>query len=294
VFNIDGKAAPQTGYMTDLLTGQAVDFQRRRRGKPFSLFLAFQAVQGQPAPAEKYRGLYANETLRRVPSASDSLDGKPAFRRRADPAPGPRPNPDDIVRLQMQALASVDDGVGRILATLEELRQLDNTIVVFASDHGQLWGEHSLFDKRAPYDEATRIPLLIRYPRLIRPGTRLRNYVLNLDRAPTLIEISRANPLPAAKGRSLVPLLEGRARGWRTSFLSEYFEEAGAPRFPSWQAVRGERWKYIRYPNLEGADELYDLASDPYEVRNLIGDPGAQDALGDMRDELARLWRDNF
>jgi N-acetylglucosamine-6-sulfatase len=184
--------------------------------------------------------------------------------------------------------------MGKIFAALEETRQLDNTIIMFTSDNGFLWGEHALTDKRVPYDESIRIPLLIRYPRLIRAGTRLRNFVLTTDLAPTLVEISRSSPLGESKGRSLVPLLQGRARGWRSSFIFEYFEDPQAKTMPSWQAIRTDRWKYIRYTNLEGMDEIYDLASDPYEMRNLINDPSAQDVLSDSKEELARLWRETF
>jgi N-acetylglucosamine-6-sulfatase len=297
VFNIDGKPTPQSGYITDLLSASAVDFLKKRRGKPFSLFLAHKAVHGPFTPAERHKTLYANETIRRAASSSDTLESKPALRRTL---PGDRPQQqqrgpsDETIRAQLQCLASIDDGVGRILAALEETRQLDNTMIVFTSDNGYFWGEHGLGDKRAAYDESIRIPMLIRYPRLVRPGTRLRNFVLNTDLAPTMVEVSRATPVPEMKGRSLVPLLAGRARGWRTSFFCEYFEEAQFPRIPSWQAIRTERWKYIRYTNLQGMDELYDLASDAGEMRNLAGDASANGALEDCKEEMARLWRESF
>jgi N-acetylglucosamine-6-sulfatase len=110
--------------------------------------------------------------------------------------------------------------------------------------------------------------------------------------APTLVEIARAAPLEEAQGRSLVPLLRGRAEGWRESFLAEYFLEKVAPRAPSWQAVRTARWKYIRYTEIKGMDELYDLQSDPRETRNLVNDPAAGDDLARMRAELERLSRE--
>ena len=295
VLNIDGRSGPQAGYITDVLNSQAVDFIRKRRGKPFSLTLSHKAVQGPFIAPERHRALYSAEAIRRAGSTADSLDGKPALRRAL---PGSaqtlRPPTDEAIRQQLQCLTSVDEGLGRIFAALEETRQIDNTLVVFASGNGCFWGEHGLSDKRAAYEESIRIPLLMRYPKLIRPGTRLRNYVLNTDLASTMVEISRSNPVPSMKGRSLVPLLEGRARDWRRSFLCEYFEEPAFPRIPSWQAIRTERWKYIRYTNIDGMDELYDLASDPGEVRNLINDSATQSALDDCREDMARLWRETF
>lgn len=295
IFNIDGKPVQQTGYVTDLLNAQAVDFIRKRRGRPFSLILSHKAVHAPHSSPERHRTLYANDVTRRAPSVPGNLDGKPALRKKADAEP-PRPMLDDMVRQQLQSLASVDEGVAKIFAALEETRQLDNTLIVFTSDNGFLWGEHGLTDKRVAYDESIRVPLLVRRPLIIRPGTRLRNFVLNVDLAPTILEVSRVAPAPEMRGRSLVPLLQGRAKAWRTQFLAEYFEEVPMRpgRTPSWQAIRTDRWKYIRYTNLDGMDEFYDLASDPYEMKNLIGDQAAEVALLDCKEDMARLWRESF
>jgi N-acetylglucosamine-6-sulfatase len=135
------------------------------------------------------------------------------------------------------------------------------------------------------------VPFIIRYPRLARAGGTLDALTLNIDVAPTLVELAGAEPLEEAQGRSFVPLLRGARTGWRESFLAEYFLEKVAPRAPSWQAVRTTRWKYIRYTELEGMDELYDLRSDPRETRNLFNDPAARQDLTRMREELERLVR---
>lgn len=294
VFNIDGRQAPQTGYITDLLTRQAVDFIRKPRGKPFSMVLAHKAVHGPFTPAERHRTLYANEPIRRAASVNDTLQDKPALRRQPPNAMTQRGPTDDIIRQQMQCLASIDEGTGRVLAALEESGQLDNTAIVFASDNGYFWGEHGLGDKRAAFDESIRIPLFVRYPSLIRPGTRVRDFVLNIDLAPTMLELSRVAPARDMRGRSVVPLIAGRAKAWRQSFIAEYYEEPQSPRVPSWQALRTARFKYVRYTNLEGMDEFYDLQSDPQELKNLISDPLAADALVDHKEELARLWKETF
>jgi arylsulfatase A-like enzyme len=95
------------------------------------------------------------------------------------------------------------------------------------------------------------------------------------------------------QGRSLLPLLKGGAADWRRSFLTEYFAEEQNPRTPTWQGVRTPRWKFTHYPELQGMDELYDLQADPYEMKNLINDPAAAQALSQMKDELQRLLKES-
>jgi arylsulfatase A-like enzyme len=135
----------------------------------------------------------------------------------------------------------------RVLAALEETGQLDNTLVIFTSDNGYLWGEHGLGDKRAAYEESIRIPWVMRYPKLIRAGAALDDAVLDIDLAPTLLELAGAPAPKPLHGRSLVPLLRGQHGGWRRVFLAEYFAETQFPRVATWKAVRAEGWKYIHY-----------------------------------------------
>jgi N-acetylglucosamine-6-sulfatase len=104
--------------------------------------------------------------------------------------------------------------------------------------------------------------------------------VMNVDMAPTMLELGGAKALPEMQGRSIIPLFKGSVKNWRTSFLSEYFEEPQNKRVPSWQAVRNDQWKYIHYTGLEGMDELYDLKKDSGEMKNLIHDaPGPLSSL---------------
>ena len=129
----------------------------------------------------------------------------------------------------------------------------------------------------------------MRYPPLIRPGTVIDRMILNVDVAPTMLELARVDPPARFHGRSFLPLLRDPSAPWRTSMLAEYFLEKVGPRIPDWQAVRTDRWKLIHYPDFDGMDELYDLASDPGEVTNRIGDPSAQGTLRELRGELKSL-----
>jgi N-acetylglucosamine-6-sulfatase len=184
----------------------------------------------------------------------------------------------------------VDEGVGQILAALDRRGLLDNTVVIFTSDNGYLHGEHGLYNtKYWPYEESIHVPFVMRYPRLVPPGTVREQMVLNVDVAPTLLSLARVNPPAKFHGRSFLPLLSNSVDGWRTASLAEFFPEKVNPRVPAWQAVRSDRWKYIHYPRLEGMDELYDLSSDPGEIDNRVADPAAQGSLRELQRALKSL-----
>jgi N-acetylglucosamine-6-sulfatase len=173
---------------------------------------------------------------------------------------------------------------------LERSGQLDNTLIIFASDNGVLLGEHGLFmNKRVPYEESLRMPLLMRYPKLIEPGSEREQLVLNIDIAPTLYELAGMTAPIKIHGKSLLPVLLNPEAEQRTDLLAEYFFEKVAPRHAEWQAVRSDRWKYIHYLDLEGMDELYDLKDDPYELNNLISSPDHQATVRKMKQKLRQL-----
>lgn len=290
--NVDGKQVGAKGYMTDVLTEHAVEFLRRGRAKPFVLYLAHKAVHGPFTPAERHKRLFADRPIPRAPSAATpgaptvpgDLEGKPALKKSDTPSPT-----DEAIRNQLRALVAVDEGVGRVLQALEETEQLKDTMVIFSSDHGYFWGEHGLGEKRLAYDEALRVPLLVRYPPLVRAGARNERFVVSIDIAPTLLELAGVTIPPNLQGRSLAPLLKGQApTDWRTSTLAE-FEPTRQEPFPAWQSARTAGWKFIHYPGREGFDELYDLERDRFEMKNLISEPRAGADLKTMREELSKL-----
>ncbi len=309
--NVNGKVAKSPGYVTDIFTHHAIEFVERPRSKPFFLYLAHKAVHpdvvqrndGSLAssagegfhPAPRHKSLYTGQRITRRPNAARPPVGKPALLRQiGNLAPlGPKTGTDDeTVRNRLRMLAAVDEGVGEIFEALHKMRQLDNTVVVFAGDNGYFYGEHGLsVERRLAYEESARIPLLIRYPRLVKPAATPEQFALNIDVAPTFLELGGAGTPGNIHGRSLVPLLRGERPAWRRSFLIEHFSDRVFPRVLNmgYQAVRTERWKYIHYADLTGMDELYDLAGDPYEMNNRIADPGAGKALQEMQQELQRL-----
>ena len=311
VINVDGEASKVDGYVTDILTSYALNFVKQKREKPFVLYLAHKAVHGPFTPAERHKDLFADAKLPLAPNHHDTLKGKPALARSAavtnavaggrekrraanKPAPldGFSSRHEDIMLHQLRAMAAVDDGIGQLFQALEETEQLDNTLLIFTSDNGYFWGEHGVGDKRWAYEESIRDPLLMRYPKFIKPGTVLDPLAMNIDIAPTVLELGGA-PIPKSiHGRSLLPLFKDAEAPWRKSFLTEYFLERGFPRVPTWQAVRTDRWKYIHYTELEGVDELYDLKADPYELKNLVNESSIKSTLKTVQAELAKLLKE--
>jgi arylsulfatase A-like enzyme len=266
-FEIDGRETPTKGWVDDVSTDYAIDFLRENRDRPFLLYVGFKAAHGPFDPPARHAKTYEGETARPVPN----LDIPPGYSPDANPAPragGDRPTNLGYFR----CLAAADDNVGRLLATLDELKLADDTIVVYASDNGFYLGEHRLGDKRSAYDESLRIPLLLRYPRAVKPGRTEDRMVLNVDLVPTILDyagVAAPNDLP---GRSWRPLLEGTPNDWRTAWFYCYYYERGF-RIPTVTAVRTDRAKLIRYPGHDEWTELFDLAADPYETRNLRDDP---------------------
>lgn len=311
--NINGREIKARGYITDILTDHAVEFLQWRREKPFCLYLAHKAIHPNVTqrddgsvvvsaltapelfiPAERHRNLYAGQILPRRPSFGQPPRGKPALERPLDGLPplGPRTaTPDEAILNRMRMMKAVDEGLGRILEVLETTGQLDDTAVVLTSDHGYFYGEHGLdAERRLAYEEAIRIPLLMRYPRRIRPHTRVDQFALSVDMAPTMLALAGARAPTSVQGQSLLPLLENRRIGWRDVFLIEYFSDTVFPRIRQmgYQAVRSRRWKYIHYTELNGMDELYNLDRDPSEMNNVVGDRSARDLLRAAQASLRR------
>ena len=309
VINIDGVRRQYTGYMTDLLNRLTIDYLTKELTEPFVLYLSHKAVHAPYLPAKRHENQYAGQTYHPPANANDDLSGKPALRRKLPPVdilhiPGATPEPgeprygrgsdkQDIFLDHLRCLSSVDEGIGMIFDVLKTTGQLDNTLIIFTSDNGFLFGEHGLFmNKRVPYEESLRIPLLMRYPPLIEAGSRRDQLVLNIDIAPTLYDMAGVNAPVAIHGKSLLPVLKDAAYPLRKDFLAEYYLEKVTPLYAAWQALRTNRWKYIRYPELPGMEELYDLQKDPGELNNLIRSPEDQGTYKQLRDRLIQQLRE--
>jgi N-acetylglucosamine-6-sulfatase len=315
-FNVNGERVRKSGYVTDLLTDQVVEFVRESGEKPFMVFLAHKAlhpnivqrddgstgaIPGQAEgfiPAPRHQGRYAQAEVPRRPNALAAPVRKPALLRALPGIPplGPETaTPDRDVRARLEMLLAVDESLGRIRAALEESGALEQTVIVVTSDHGYFYGEHWLNEeRRLAYEETVRIPLIVRYPSVARAGAVPPEMVQTIDLAPTLLELAGVVDPVERQGRSLVPLLRGEHPPWRQSVLIEYWSDTVFPRIRNmgYQAVRTGRYKYIDYLELEGMDEIYDLESDPYEMDNLMGSAREQELLPMLQKELARLHQE--
>ena len=270
--NIDGQETKQTGYITDILSEHAAQFIEKPHSKPFCVYIGHKAIHGPFTPAERHKDLFKTDPIKVAANAADDLKDKPAMKE-IKPGAG---SPDELIRNQLRCIVSIDEGVGKVLASLEKTKQLDNTVFVFTSDNGYFWREHGLGDKRWAFDESIRIPLVMRYPKLLKPGTKIPAMVANIDIAPTFLDLAGA-PIPTQiQGKSLRPVLKNPKAKVRTELFCEYFREAQFPKTPNWRAIRSERYKYVHYPELKGADEFYDLRQDPGELKNLIAHPKAK------------------
>jgi N-acetylglucosamine-6-sulfatase len=311
--NVDGKRVQEKGYTTDLLTDYVERFIDRPSDSPFLVYLAHKAIHpnviqqddgslkvldGQPGgfvAADRHRGRYAGRAMPRRPNAFVPPVDKPALSRQIDrlaPLGKTTATTDEEIRGRLEMLLGVDDSLGRIVAALARKGILDDTIVVFTSDHGYFYGEHGLNEeRRLAYEETIRIPLIVRYPRLAAAGSTPTEMALSIDLAPTLLDVAGVARPPGFQGRSLVPLLTRTAKDWRTAFLIEYFSDTVFPRIRNmgYSAVRTSRHKYIQYRELKGMDELYDLEADPHELANLIARPEARETLVRMQSELQRV-----
>jgi arylsulfatase A-like enzyme len=177
----------------------------------------------------------------------------------------------------------IDDQVGRILKKLDDLGLAESTLVVFTSDHGDMAGAHGCIGKSIPgfYDDLVRIPLAMRLPGRIRPGTVVRQPVSQVDFMPTILDYAGAAVPEKIHGRSLRPLIEGRQGPWRDY---AFCQRASATRM-----LRTERYKYVCGFGKAGIRALYDLQADPNEDRNLAGDAAHAATLRQMHKRLAEV-----
>ena len=273
-------------HATEVLSDQVVSFIRGSTGPLFVEFTP--SVPHAPAiPSPGDEDAFDDLEPARPPSFDEAdVSDKPAWVRALPRLTPERVSAIDAFRRdQYRSLLGLDRALGRILDALEETGRLDNTLIVFTSDNGILHGEHRWTKKEAPYEEAIRVPLVMRWDAAgWNSGAEMPGILaLNIDLAPTIADAAGVTH-PPTEGRSLLPVLGGD-RSWRSDFLVEHLE--GTNPIPTYCAVRSERWMYVRYTS--GEEELYDLRSDPYELENLATEPAERRVLEDRRERLREL-----
>jgi arylsulfatase A-like enzyme len=313
------------GYVTDLITDDCLRWlDRRDPERPFALLCHHKAPHRSWEPAPRHATMFADVDLPEPDTLWDDHAGRAevvhAMRMRlADldpivdlksPVPAGLTGDDEIrwryqryVKDYVRVIASVDESVGRLLDWLDDAGLADDTVVVYTSDQGFFLGDHGWFDKRMMYEESLRMPFLVRYPAGAKAGTVCDDIVLNVDVAPTVLDLAGLTVPGGMQGRSIAPLLEGvTPADWRTSMYYRYWmHRDGVHLVPAHYGVRTAIHKLIGYYNdpldQAGANgpvgppewELFDLGSDPFELHNVIADPAYRRVAGELRDELRRL-----
>lgn len=302
--DFDGQVKKEKGHNTDLLGDRAVAYLKDHRKDPFCLLLWFKAPHRAWTPTERNKNLYADATIPHPASFNDDFAGRPDALRKTEmqvEIAKPPKSFDEWVKDYYRTLTDVDENIGKVLKALDDLGLAGNTIVIHTSDNGFLLGEHHLFDKRLMYEPSIRLPMLVRYPRGVKEaGRTVPEMALNVDLAPTLLDLAGL-PVPGEmQGVSWRPLLEARPTPWRKSWYYEYYEFPAVHMVRPNRGVRTDRWKYIEWPAWHGKIkqqetdypaeyELYDLQADPDEMKNLYGDPKGADKVAELRQEMARL-----
>lgn len=189
----------------------------------------------------------------------------------------------------LRTIKGVDESVGRLVATLDELGLSDNTIVIYSSDQGFFIGDHGWYDKRWMYEESLKMPFIIKWPNVITPGSRQQKMIQNIDYAETFLDIAQAAIPDDMQGRSLLPLLKGESvNDWRDSIYYHYYEYPSVHMVPKHNGIRTERYKLMHFYEF-GEWEFYDLENDPEELNNLYGKSEFAELIETHKAKLASL-----
>jgi arylsulfatase A-like enzyme len=313
--NVNGTWSVHPGYLTHVLRDYALEFLRRtaKQDKPFVLLFSPSAphfsslpsgkqTQGvdflrPPEPAPGDEKLYQDLPPHRPPSWNKTDgSGKPRWFQALRPlAPDTIELIDAFRRAQLQSLNSLDQAVESLLDELSRQGKLDDTLVIYLSDNGHFWGEHRIgWGKNSVYEESSRVPFAVRYPRLVakpRVDTRL---VANIDIAPTIYDLARI-PIPSeVAGRSLVPLLADGSKtnpsvSWRQELLLEGWAQPALVKAgrAGYAAVHTGRYVYVETDG--DRSELYDLMIDPHQLQNQVDNSAYARVVSDLKPRLQRL-----
>jgi arylsulfatase A-like enzyme len=308
-----------------VLTDLAIEWLRQRdRSRPFCLLLHHKAPHRSWDPDTVHAGLFTDHDLPEPATLFDDYASRSLAARMATMRIGRDLNERDLkapypegldeqertrwayqryMKDYLRCVASIDDNLDRLLGVLDADRLTDDTVLVYTSDQGFFLGDHGWYDKRFMYDESLRMPLLVRYPRLVRPGSVTGAMVTNVDFAQTFLDLAGVPAHPRMQGRSLLPLLRGeRPADWPSSMYYRYWEhDDSSHHVVAHYGVRTDRHKLIYYYGdglgIAGTSarrvppewELFDLVQDPAELRNVYDDPAYAAVRAELTAELASL-----
>lgn len=312
--NVDGRREKmdQDNYITDELTSRAIKWLDGVKSKPFFMYLSHKGVHAEFMPAKRHQGKYKDLPIMSPPSMYLTVtDSSKQFGVVTPPQTpvnykdiprwvreqryswhgvdymyhGQIPF-DEFYHLYLETLLSVDESISSVLKWVEDNGLKENTMVVYMGDNGFLFGEHGLIDKRNAYEESMKVPLLVWAPGMVKPNSVMPQMILNIDLAPTFLDLAGMAKPAQMQGQSFLPLLKGQSTAWRDRIFYEYYWEQAFPQTPTTFAVRTDKYKYIAYNGVWDINELFDLEKDPFEMNNLVRDR-EYDKIGmHLRDEL--------
>jgi arylsulfatase A-like enzyme len=195
------------------------------------------------------------------------------------------------IKNYLRCVKGVDESVGRLMQYLHDAGLEDNTIVIYSSDQGFYLGDHGWYDKRWMYEESFKMPFIVKWPGVTKPGTVNTDLIQNLDYAETFLDIAGAEIPADMQGRSLVPLLKGENTTWRESLYYHYFEYPSVHMVAKHFGIRTKQYKLIRFYQFDEW-EFYDLASDPDELTNQYSNPKYASVIAKLKTDLEGLRSD--
>jgi arylsulfatase A-like enzyme len=299
----NGEIGPQKQYFNiypdDVATDRALAWLDEDRGdKPFCLLVWFVAPHEPFFRPRRHLDLYRGVTTPKPESFDDDLKGypgKPKCFVNAENKIGTTPSHpscgslEGIMKDYYAGLVAVDENIGRVFDYLEKKNLLDDTAIVQASDHGFFLGEWRMFDKRLMHEPSIRVPLMIRYPKRIPAGSVREEMALDIDLAPTFLDLAGLPVPPRMQGKSLLPLAKAPDQNFRREWYYEYFEWPNPEGAPPCRGIRTETYKLIQYTLEQREYEMYDLQNDPKESMNLYGLPGYTDVQKHLLERLDSL-----
>lgn len=302
------------GYTTDIITDLTLDWLQNVRDakRPFMLMYQHKAPHRNWQRGPKYVDKYAGVDIPEPETLFDDYSGRTSaaskqemtVARHLNKSDLKIPPPEgltgkDLVRWKYQTyikdylscIDSVDENVGRVLDYLDKSGLADNTVVIYTSDQGFYLGDHGWYDKRWMYEESLRTPLVIRWPKHIKPGSVNKEIVLNLDFAETFLDLAGVKVPADMQGRSFAPMLEGKEiADWRQEMYYHYYEFPAVHMVARHYGVRTDRHKLIHfYQNNEW--ELFDLEKDPNELQSVYDDPAYADVVKDLKERIKSLQK---
>jgi len=310
-----GQRKKYTGYVTDIITGLCLKWLKERSGdKPFCLMYHHKAPHREWEPDDKHAKMYEDIDIPLPETFNDDYKTRCAAARQQEMTIEHHLNEKDLkmkppegltgqelkkwkyqryIKDYLRCVASVDDNVGRLLDYLDSSGLAENTIIFYTSDQGFYLGDHGWFDKRFMYEESLRMPLLVRYPKKIKAGSINNDIVLNLDFAPTFLDLAGVAVPGDMQGHSLRPILHRNTpKNWRDSMYYHYYEYPAVHSVKRHYGVRTKRYKLIHFYYDIDAWELYDLEKDPNELNNLYDNSAYADIVKQLKTELERLRKE--